>query len=56
MTGEPFGSDRSATKMDSLSTCGTFCAIWTSRARFTPTAAAAPARKAAAKTVLAFGR
>ena len=30
--------------------------MWTSKARFTPTAAAAPARKAAAKTVLALGR
>ena len=55
VTGAPWGSDRSATKIASLSTRGFDCASLTSSARLTPTAAAAPATNAAAKTVMALG-
>ena len=55
VTGDPCGRECRATKMDSLSTWGFDCAMCTSRARLRPTAAAAPATKAAAKTVSALG-
>ena len=55
VTAAPCGSDRSATKIASLSTRGFDCASRTSSARLTPTAAAAPATNAAAKTVMARG-
>ena len=56
VTGTPCGSDRSATKIGSHSTCGLAWARWTSSARLIPTAAAAPATKAAINTVAERGR
>jgi len=55
VTAAPCGNDRSATKIDSLSTRGFDWARRTSSVRLTPTAAAAPATNAATKTVRARG-
>ncbi len=56
VTGDPCGSDRSATKIGSLSTSGLPCVRHTSITLLTPTAAAAPATKAAANTIAIRGR
>ena len=56
VTAEPWGSECSATKIGSHSTCGLLWASWLSSARLMPNAAAAPATKAEANTVMVEGR
>ena len=54
--GAPWGSEWSATKIGSHSTCGRVWARWRSSIRLTPNATAAPATNAVVNTVTLEGR